>query len=170
MKAVRVLYIDLDGTVRKWFDEIWKFVNTLQDVELFEWVKEILQNYKKQWWRIVGITNQWWVALWLLSMQDLQENIAQTQKLSWLSFDKILACTHHPEAKEKEYSVCWCRKPSIWNVVLWARYLNEIYSNEYYPPNIALFVGDRPEDEQCAKNANIEFQIAKEWREKPKYI
>ena len=82
MKAVKVLYIDLDGTVRKWFDEIWKFVNTWQDVELFEWVKEILQNYKKQWWRIVGITNQGWVALWIFSMKDLPEKIAQTQKLS----------------------------------------------------------------------------------------
>lgn len=167
MKAVKVLYIDLDGTVRKWFDELWKFVNKKEDVEIFPWVITILHSYKRKWWRIVWITNQWWVALWILNFSDLSENIYETNRLTGFSFDKILACTHHPDAKENEFSICWCRKPNIWNVVLWARELNEMYPEEYYPPHIALFVWDRPEDEECAKNANIKFQLAKEWRNNP---
>ena len=44
--------------------------------------------------------------------------------------------------------------------------LHREHPNEYYPPHMALFVGDREEDKQCAENANIPFMDAKEWREK----
>jgi histidinol phosphatase-like enzyme len=73
-------------------------------------------------------------------------------------------CQHHPDAKDPEYAVCWCRKPRIGNVVLAARELCEQYPDEYYPPHLALFVGDRPEDQGCADNAGIRFMDAKEWR------
>jgi hypothetical protein len=35
---------------------------------------------------------------------------------------------------------------------------------EIYPPHLALFVGDRPEDEGCAEAANVRFMDAAEWR------
>jgi phosphoglycolate phosphatase-like HAD superfamily hydrolase len=34
-------------------------------------------------------------------------------------------------------------------------------------PTEILMVGDRPEDEQCAKNANIPFMWAHDWRTNP---
>lgn len=37
----RVLYIDLDGTVRKGFGELGKFVNFASDVEIFPKVREL---------------------------------------------------------------------------------------------------------------------------------
>jgi D-glycero-D-manno-heptose 1,7-bisphosphate phosphatase len=35
---------------------------------------------------------------------------------------------------------------------------------EYYPPYMGLMVGDRPEDEQCARLAGLDFQWAAHWR------
>lgn len=35
---------------------------------------------------------------------------------------------------------------------------------EYYPPHMALMVGDRPEDEECARIASVQFMAAAAWR------
>lgn len=165
MKPTKVLYIDLDGTVRKGYDELGRFVNGPADVEIFEGVPSLLMKYKKKGWRIVGITNQGGVALGHVKFADMEQAIFKTQRLCHNVFDKIMACVHHPEAKTREMAVCWCRKPRIGNVVEAAVALGDTY-NEYYPPHMALFVGDRPEDRECADNANIKFMDAAEWREK----
>jgi len=162
----KVLYLDLDGTVRKCQEDGVGFVNKASDVKVYDEVPELLQRYKKAGYRIVGITNQGGVALGHLSFDDMSQAIFETQKQTDNAFDKILACVHHPEAKEKEMAICWCRKPRIGNVVQGAIALGKIYS-EYYPPHMALFVGDRDEDRQCAENAGIQFQVAKEWRTNP---
>jgi len=162
-KPTKVLYCDLDGTVRKGYDELGVFVNKAEDVELFEGVSEKLKAYKDAGWRIVGITNQGGVSLGHLTFEDMAAAVAETQKQSGNAFDKIMACIHHPDAKDPEFAVCWCRKPRIGNIVEAAMALGKQY-NEYYPPHLALFVGDRPEDKECAENAGIEFMDAKEWR------
>lgn len=162
-KATKVLYLDLDGTVRKGYDEIGKFVNKAEDVEIFEGVPALIQQYKQNGYRIVGITNQGGVSLGHVTFRDMQDAIIRTNELCGNSFDKIMVCIHHPDAKELEYAVCWCRKPRIGNIVEAAIMLERQY-DEYYPPHLALFVGDRPEDKECAENANITFMDAKEWR------
>lgn len=162
-KATKVLYLDLDGTVRKGYDELGKFVNNAEDVEIFEGVPALIQKYRDDGYRIVGITNQGGVSLGHLSFEDMEKAIMRTQELCWAGFDKIMACIHHPEAKNPEFAVCWCRKPRIGSIIEAAIAMGEMY-NEYYPPHLALFVGDRPEDKECAENANIKFMDAKEWR------
>lgn len=163
-KATPILYLDLDGTVRKGFDELGRFVNKKEDVEVFSGVVDLMRKYKEKGWRIVGITNQGGVATGQLSYEDMEASIVETNNQVEKLFDKIMVCVHHPDAQEKEMSVCWCRKPRIGNVVIAAQELGKVYS-EYYPPHLALFVGDRPEDKQCAENAGISFMDAKEWRE-----
>jgi D-glycero-D-manno-heptose 1,7-bisphosphate phosphatase len=59
---------------------------------------------------------------------------------------------------------CWCRKPSAGAVVEAAHGLADRYPGEFYPPYMGLFVGDRPEDEQCARSAGLDFEWAAEWR------
>jgi phosphoglycolate phosphatase-like HAD superfamily hydrolase len=44
------------------------------------------------------------------------------------------------------------------------------HPGEIYPPYMALMVGDRAEDEECARIAGIDFTPAVDWRamaEKP---
>lgn len=159
-----VLYLDLDGTVRKGYDELGKFVNTAADVEVFEEVPALLRIYKDKGYRIVGITNQGGVSLGHVKFDDMAAGITETQRQCNGLFDKILACIHHPEAAEPELAICWCRKPRIGLVVEGAIGLGELHEDEYYPPHLALFVGDRPEDQGCADAANIKFKWAKDWR------
>ena len=164
--ATKVLYCDLDGTVRKCQEDGIGFVNSVSDVKVYDKVPDILKRYKEAGYRIVGITNQGGVALGHLSYDNMAQAIAETQRQTGNAFDKILVCIHHPDAKEKEMAICWCRKPRIGSIVEAAKSLAQTYP-EYYPPHMALFVGDREEDKQCAENAGIQFQVAKEWRENP---
>lgn len=162
-KATRVLYLDLDGTVRKGFDELGHFVNKKEDVEVFDGVVDLMRKYKEKGWRLVGITNQGGVATGQLTYEDMSAAIVETNEQTKHLFDKIMVCVHHPDAKNQEMAVCWCRKPRIGNIVTAANEMGKIYP-EYYPPHLALFVGDREEDRQCAENAGIKFIEAKEWR------
>ncbi len=164
MNPVKVLYLDLDGTVRKGFDELGKFVNSKEDVEVFEGVPELLKKYKDAGWRIVGISNQGGVSLGHLSYEACAEAMMETMKQCNGLFDKIAYCIHHPEAKDPEFARCWCRKPRPGLIIESAIGLGSQF-DEYYPPHLSLFIGDRPEDEECAKNANIDFMDAKQWRE-----
>lgn len=162
-RRVRVLYLDLDGTVRKGFDELGRFVNGPEDVEVFEEVPDLLEWYKASGWRVVAISNQGGIALGHMTMDICTRAMLETQKQSRNLFDKILWCQHHPDAKDPEMAVCWCRKPRAGLVIESALSLSEIY-REIYPPHLALFVGDRLEDEECAMSANIRFMPAVEWR------
>jgi D-glycero-D-manno-heptose 1,7-bisphosphate phosphatase len=162
-RATPVLYLDLDDTVRKGKAALGRFVNGASDVEVFPEIPDILREYKRRGWRIVAISNQGGVAMGFLSMEECAAGMLETQRQCRGAFDKILFCTHHPEAADPEYAVCWCRKPRIGLILEACHSLSAIH-NEYYPPHLALFIGDLPEDEQCASNANIEFMNAETWR------
>jgi D-glycero-D-manno-heptose 1,7-bisphosphate phosphatase len=76
-------------------------------------------------------------------------------------------CQHHPAATDPEYANCFCRKPKMGMLVMGQMWLNEQYPDEIYPPHLMLMVGDRPEDEQCAKSAGVTFMNAADWRAMP---
>ena len=58
---------------------------------------------------------------------------------------------------------CWCRKPSPGLIIEAALDLASRH-HEYYPPYMGMMVGDRPEDEACAKAASLDFTWAADWR------
>jgi D-glycero-D-manno-heptose 1,7-bisphosphate phosphatase len=70
---------------------------------------------------------------------------------------------HHPDAQHPEMARCWCRKPSPGLVIESALEVARKH-DEFYPPYMGLMVGDRPEDEQCARLAGLDFQWAADWR------
>lgn len=163
-KMVPVLYCDLDGTVRKGKDELGRFVNGPEDVEIFEEVPDLLRKYRDLGWRIVGVSNQGGIALGHMSMLTCIRAMKETQKQSGRAFDKIAWCSHYPgEDVPPEKAVCWCRKPRPGLVIETALALSN-QTREIYPPHLGLFVGDRPEDEGCADNAGLRFMRADLWR------
>jgi D-glycero-D-manno-heptose 1,7-bisphosphate phosphatase len=164
-KMVPVLYLDIDGTVRLGKDELGRFVNEPKDVRVFSEVPDILQAYKRLGWRIVGISNQGGIALGHMTLETCVAAMVETQNQVGGAFDKIAWCSHHPDAKDLEMARCWCRKPRPGLVIETALALAD-QTGEIYPPHLALFVGDRPEDYECANNANISFMGAKEWRDR----
>lgn len=163
-KTVPVLYCDIDGTIRKGKDELGYFVNTADQVEVFEEVPALLGRYKRLGWRIVGISNQGGIALGHMTFKDCRDAMAETHAQTLFAFDKIMWCMHHPEAKEPEMAVCWCRKPRPGLVIEGALELGRMYPGEIYPPHLGLFVGDMGDDQKCAQNAGLQFMAAHIWR------
>lgn len=158
MKRVPLLWLDLDSTVRKGYDELGRFVNGPEDVEVFPEAVTMMRQEKSNGGRIVGVTNQGGIALGHVDEVDVDKAIIETNRQAEFLFDLIMMCMHHPSVDP-----CWCRKPQIGmltkaELLLYRRY------GEQYPHDEMLFVGDRPEDEECARNAGIAFQWAHEWR------
>ena len=162
-KMTPVLYLDLDDTVRHGYDELGRFVNGPEDVQVFEGVPELLHAYKSIGWRIIGISNQGGIALGHMDMQTCQAAMMETQRQSGGAFDKIAWCIHHPEAAESEMAVCWCRKPRI-GLIIESAYELAGQMDEIYPPHLGLFVGDLDSDKETADNANLPFMWAADWR------
>lgn len=163
-KMVPVLYCDIDGTIRWGKDELGRFVNEAKDVRVFDGVAELLWKYKQRGWRVVAISNQGGIALGHMSMKTCIEAMVETQKQVQYAFDKMTWCSHHPNAELPEMARCWCRKPKAGMVIETALALQAEHDGEIYPPHLGLFVGDRPEDEQCAEAADLEFMPAHRWR------
>jgi D-glycero-D-manno-heptose 1,7-bisphosphate phosphatase len=163
-KRTPVLYLDIDGTVRWGKDELGRFVNGPADVRVFDGVPQLLASYKALGWRIVGVSNQGGIALGIMSMQECARAMMETQRQAGDTFDKIAWCSHHPNAKDPEMAVCWCRKPRAGLVIEAALNMADRYRGEIYPPHLGLFVGDRPEDADCAAAAGLSFMAASEWR------
>lgn len=162
--AVPVLYLDIDGTVREGKDDpLGRFVNSPEDVRVFPQAVEMMRRWKNGGGRIVGVSNQGGIALGIVSMERVAAAMVETQRQTGGLFDKISFCQHHPDAPKSEMARCWCRKPSPGLVIEAARSLADRYV-EYYPPYMGLMVGDRPEDEQCAKLAGLDFMWAADWR------
>jgi D-glycero-D-manno-heptose 1,7-bisphosphate phosphatase len=162
-KLIPVLYLDLDGTVRKGYDELGKFVNGPEDVEVFPEVPNLLMDYKNLGWRIVACSNQGGIALGHMTLAECAKALVETQKQCHGLFDKMSFCMHHPNADIPEMAVCWCRKPRPGMVIEAALEL-ATHTREMYPPHLGIFVGDRAEDMGCAENAGLRFVDAREWR------
>lgn len=162
-KAVPVLYLDLDGTVRHGYDELGRFVNGPEDVVVFPEAVEMMRRWKAGGGRIIGVSNQGGIALGYVTMRQVAEAMTETHRRAGELFDKIAWCSHHPDAQHPEYARCWCRKPSPGLLIEAALDVSRQH-NEFYPPYMGLMVGDRPEDEECARLAGLDFQHAAEWR------
>lgn len=159
-----VLYLDLDGTVRHGRAELGRFVNGPDDVVVFPEAVEMMRRWKSGARRIVGVSNQGGIALGYLSERDCARAMIRTQELASGLFDKIAWCRHHPNAAHPEMARCWCRKPAPGLLIEAALSVAARYPGEIYPPYMALMVGDRPEDQECARIAGVDFQWAADWR------
>lgn len=165
-----VLYLDLDGTVRLGYDELGRFVNGPEDVVVFPEAVEMMRRWKAGGGRIIGVSNQGGIALGHLTDRSCAAAMMKTFALTGRLFDKIAWCKHHPKAEHPEMARCWCRKPSPGLLIEAALDVARQHPGEIYPPYMALMVGDRPEDEECARIAGIDFIPAMDWRamaEKP---
>jgi D-glycero-D-manno-heptose 1,7-bisphosphate phosphatase len=160
------LCLDLDGTVR--YSRSGKFINKPEDIVLFERAEEKIWEYRKAGHLIFGITNQGGVAYNLKTPADYEAEIEAMLNLFKANpFHIIKCCFHHENGNAEPYNHrSLLRKPGVGMLVLceidaWEKGFIVDWDN-------SLFVGDRPEDEQCALNANINFQWSNEFFEREK--
>lgn len=168
LPARPLLFVDLDGTIRKGFDELGRFVNSGKDVELYDETIPLLLQYVNKGWVVAGITNQGGVAMGHMLRSDLEDSLSRTIELCKVGQLQLLhgvfACVHHPNAPELLERKCLCRKPNTGLLYLAQRSL-EARHNIALPLGLAVMIGDRPEDEMCAAAAGIPFRDAKAWRQ-----
>ena len=163
-RAVPVLYVDMDGTVRQGKDDaLGRFVNGPEDVVVFPEAVEMMRRWKQGGGRIIAVSNQGGVALGLVTFERVAAAMLETHRQSDRLIDKICFCVHHPDAESPEMARCWCRKPAPGLLIEAAIELAGV-TGEFYPPHMGLMVGDRAEDEECARIAGLDFQWAAEWR------
>jgi D-glycero-D-manno-heptose 1,7-bisphosphate phosphatase len=155
--TVPVMFVDLDSTVRKGYDELGRFVNGPGDVEVFPEAAEMVRRWKASGGRVAAVSNQKGVALGHLSREDAVAAAVETNRQCWDLIDGIQMCMHGEDAG------CWCRKPGVGMLVLARHHLERNFEEEYSRSRM-LMVGDRPEDRGCAEAAGIEFLDAAEWR------
>lgn len=164
-RSVPLLFLDIDGTVRQGKDDaLGRFVNGPEDVVVFPEAVERMRAWKAGGGRILGVSNQGGVALGLVRLDMAAAAMLVTNERCAGLFDRLLMCTHHPSAEHPEATRCWCRKPRPGLAIEGALDLSRQHRDEMYPPYMALFVGDRPEDQQCAEALNVDFEWAADWR------
>ena len=161
--AVPLLFLDIDGTVRRGKNELGRFVNGPDDVVVFPEAVEMMRRWKTGGGRIVGVSNQGGIALGHQTQYDCEQAMIRTHQLTDGLFDRIAWCGHHPSAESAEAARCWCRKPAPGLLIVASITLAKEH-NERYPLYMALMVGDRHEDQECARIANVDFTWANEWR------
>lgn len=163
-RAVPVLYLDIDGTVRQGKDDpLGRFVNGPEDVVVFPEAVEMMRRWKAAGGRIIGVSNQGGIALGIVDGAKVAAAMAETHRQAGELFDKIAWCSHHPNASHPEMARCWCRKPAPGLLIEASLDLAQRH-HEFYPPYMGLMVGDRAEDRECARLAGLDFQDASEWR------
>ena len=157
-KVSPALCLDFDGTIR--YSRHGKFINRPADIVLFDGVEEKIWEYRDNGYLIFGITNQGGIAFGIRSVSDDQVILDATRALFKRDpFHIIRVCYHHPDGKFEPYNHrSLLRKPDIGMLALCEADAWE--KGHIVDWDASLFVGDRPEDELCSRNAGIGFRWA----------
>jgi D-glycero-D-manno-heptose 1,7-bisphosphate phosphatase len=149
------LCLDLDDTIR--YSKSDKYISSPEDIALIKGVEEIIWNYKDEGFLICGITNQGGVAYGHKTPADNEAELKQTRSLFARDpFDMIMSCYSMPGGKVPPYNHrSLLRKPDIGMLVQCE--LQALQNGIIIDWTKSIMVGDRDTDEQCAKNARIQF-------------
>lgn len=151
------LCLDFDGTIRR-SKTGQTFIKDEYDIELMPGVESIIMRYREMGWLILGISNQGGIAHGFKTVGQNEREMMTTLKMFKPNpFHIVKFCLHDGKGKIEPYNHrSLSRKPDIGMLVLMETELWELgYIADW---DNSLFVGDRPEDEQCAKNAGIKFR------------
>jgi D-glycero-D-manno-heptose 1,7-bisphosphate phosphatase len=160
----KLLILDKDGTLTYPING-GDFVTRPKAQAMYKWVLDRLDQYRCAGWDLAIATNQGGVASGYKTLKDAIDEVIYTMELTGIPM-AMLAPWHEKHLGEAivlegvlpPYITIYSdalrfRKPNAGMIT----YLRQGY-------NRVLFVGDRDEDEQAAKAANVPFQWADEWR------
>ena len=173
----KLLILDMDGTIRvngaADFDNLKLtsgFINSPRDQKLIPSAIAAINQAKRQGFSIVGASNQGGVAAGKKSLDDCIAEQEHTLQLLYEADAEIFGIMFCPDYEgndcylsdqfltdkisQPEYKGLY-RKPNAGMI---------LHAIDVYQATEVIFVGDRPEDEQAAKNANVQFIWADKWR------
>ena len=142
------LFLDADGVL--WEDQGPGTV--LKVLEICAQARELIKRFSDDdKYLIIVITNQTSAARNLISLNDLQEILANFFKRSanLAKINAVYSCFHHPKAENPDLRInCTCRKPSPEMILQASRKFNIDLAR-------SLLIGDRITDMQSASLAGI---------------
>lgn len=170
METKKILCLDLDGTVRR--SKSGKtFIEGPDDVEIIPGMRELLIHYHNLGYILVAISNQGGVAHGHKTPNEVRQEMLKTFHLlknnEGVHMLNVLKwCPYAAEGTIEDFNFrSLTRKPSIGMLVLIER---DLLDRGVIPDwDNSLFVGDRPEDQQCAQAAGIPFMWAEEFLKQP---
>lgn len=176
---MKILFLDLDGTVREPASGA-KFINDPHDQQLITGVKEAIAHYFSREWLLIGITNQGGVAARHKSLESakLEQKITidLIPELSRIYFCPDFDGEHCYKVNRQgmtEYRRSLFPDPHIPGELLYQSFrkpgsgmlMLAIDHLQNYPDDCWM-IGDRDEDAICAAAAGINFMWADVWRDR----
>jgi len=152
------LCLDLDGTVRYSSNPKSKFIETPWDVELYYGVEEVIWKWRDDGYHIIGVTNQGGVAWGIKRVLDHAKiNKAMLDLFERNPFHMIKVSFNDPKGRIEPYCHrSLLRKPDYGMLAICE--VEALSSGIVIDWDNSLFVGDRPEDKECADKAGIRFK------------
>lgn len=139
----KALLLDYDQTLRFSIGN-QDYPECLDDIKIFPNRIEKIQEYLKLDYLILGVSNQSAISRGL-DKQKCVEFFDYTNDLLFCDID-YLFCPHSREEKE-----CFCRKPLPG--------MGAVFTVKYHlDPSQCIMVGDKPTDEDFAKNCGFQYQ------------
>src|SRR6266567_3016485 len=108
---------------------------------------EKIRDLIRQGKRVVVITNQGGVAYGFMQQEDILAELQKMCRSVGIPVGSLYVCYTHPNAKLPQYRMEDDRRKPGPGMLL------EAMADFEAEPDETLYVGDRPEDEQAAKNA-----------------
>ena len=156
-RLMPALCLDFDGTIRR-SKSGQTFIQNRLDIELMPGIEKIIWKYRNMGYLIFGVSNQAGVAHGFKLPLEIENEMDTTLGLFKENpFHLVKFCYHDGKGKIEPYNHrSLLRKPDVGMLALMEA---ECWGSGYVVDwDKSLFVGDRPEDEQCAKNASISFR------------
>jgi D-glycero-D-manno-heptose 1,7-bisphosphate phosphatase len=150
------LCLDFDGTIRR--NKSGKpFITDVKDIELMPGIEKLIWKYRNMGYLIFGISNQAGVAHGFRLPLEVDHEMNVTLGLFEKNpFHIVKFCYHDGAGKVEPYNHrSLLRKPDIGMLALME---HEAFGAGFVVDwDKSLFVGDRPEDAECAKRAGVKF-------------
>ncbi len=140
----KALFLDLDGTVRRCTVEGQPCPNKVGEQELLPNVLDVIKWYKKDGFKIIGVTNQGGVGLGYMSAKDNEAICDELNEMCEGAFDKIYSATAKPSTKH-----VWTKpNPGM---------IRKAANDHQIELSKSIMVGDRHSDAVAAMNAGIPY-------------
>lgn len=139
----RAIFIDRDGTINKYVDDLYK----IADFKLLPETAKAIKKINDSEFLVIVITNQPMVAKGLCSIENLAKIHKKMETLlgkKGAKLDAIYFCPHHPNYDIK----CSCRKPKIGLIKKAQKDFNIDLKASY-------FIGDSWRDIACGQKAGL---------------
>lgn len=179
---IKILFCDIDDTLTTTISG-HKFKQHPKDVKPLPGAVEAVKKYAADGYKVFGVSNQGGIEA---GFKTLENTIAEMQYTLELfpELERILFCPNFAGSEckviyKRDKIMCLgyyiedlerlCKKginfrkpsPGMPEIIMALEDKNLDFSGIDYKNS--LFVGDRPEDKECAENANIPFKWVEEW-------